>query len=216
MRYRLSDGHSNQPLLLYVGRLGPEKKLNRLKLVLDSNPGCRLAFVGHGPAEDQLKREFEGYPVYFAGKLVGETFYFFPCRLIFNICKSTGDDLSKAFASVDVFTMPSDTETLGFVVMESLASGVPAVGVAAGGLPDIIDSGLTGFLADNNEDMKDFSEKVRILTTDKKLRQQMSMASVDWAKNWNWESATSVLRNQQYRRAINNFEEKLKQYTCNP
>ena len=38
--------------------------------------------------------------------------------------------------------MPSDTETLGFVVMEALASGVPVVGVAAGGLIDIIDNNV--------------------------------------------------------------------------
>ena len=46
--------------------------------------------------------------------------------------------MSRAFASGDIFVMPSDSETLGFVVLEAMASGVPVVGVAAGGLVDLI------------------------------------------------------------------------------
>lgn len=49
-----------------------------------------------------------------------------------------GEDLSKAYASGDVFVMPSESETLGFVVLEAMASQVPVVAVAAGGLTDII------------------------------------------------------------------------------
>lgn len=49
-----------------------------------------------------------------------------------------GEDLSKAYASGDVFVMPSESETLGFVVLEAMASRVPVVAVAAGGLTDII------------------------------------------------------------------------------
>jgi sulfoquinovosyltransferase len=67
----------------------------------------------------ELKTYFAGYPVHFAGELHGE-------------------ELSRAFASGDIFVMPSDSETLGFVVLEAMASGVPVVGVAAGGLVDLI------------------------------------------------------------------------------
>jgi predicted secreted protein len=59
-------------LLLYVGRLGAEKKLDKLKVVLDRNPGARLALVGAGPAEQALKEHFRGYPVNFVGQLSGE------------------------------------------------------------------------------------------------------------------------------------------------
>lgn len=50
----------------------------------------------------------------------------------------TGEPLHQAFASADVFLMPSESETLGFVVLEAMASGVPVVAVAAGGIVDII------------------------------------------------------------------------------
>ena len=49
-----------------------------------------------------------------------------------------GGELSAAYASADIFMMPSETETLGFVALEAMASGLPVVAVAAGGLTDII------------------------------------------------------------------------------
>jgi len=55
-----------------------------------------------------------------------------------------GQELSEAYASADVFVMPSETETLGFVVLEAMASGVPVVAVAAGGLTDIVTHNTTG------------------------------------------------------------------------
>lgn len=58
-----------------------------------------------------------------------------------------GEALSQAYASADIFIMPSETETLGFVVLEAMASGLPVVSVAAGGLTDIITQpGVTGTL----------------------------------------------------------------------
>lgn len=98
--------------------------------------------------------------------------------------------------------MPSDTETLGFVVMEALASGVPVVGVAAGGLIDIIEDGNIGYLVDNNDEMEEFSRKVKELAENPSLRRNMSINAVNWATKWNWETATSKLRNIQYRKAI--------------
>ena len=49
-----------------------------------------------------------------------------------------GEELSAAYASADIFMMPSETEALGFVALEAMASGLPVVAVAAGGLTDII------------------------------------------------------------------------------
>lgn len=56
-----------------------------------------------------------------------------------NLCVPLGEELSQSFASADVFLMPSDSETLGFVVLESMASGVPVIGANAGGIPNLID-----------------------------------------------------------------------------
>lgn len=98
--------------------------------------------------------------------------------------------------------MPSDTETLGFVVLEALASGIPVVGVAAGGLLDIIENNSTGFLAENNEDMCDFSEKVDKLVNNRELLKAFSNNAIEYAMRWSWKAATEKLRNSQYRKAI--------------
>ena len=186
MRERLSNGYPDAALLLYVGRLGKEKKVNRLKKVLNDNPGARLALVGSGPAEGELRELFKDYPnVYFVGPL-------------------TGVALSEAFASSDIFLMPSDSETLGFVVLEALASGIPVVGVAAGGLIDIIDHEKTGYLAVNGDDMTEFSAHTTTLIQNIELRKQIGQQAREYAVKWSWESATSILRNIQYQQAITN------------
>ena len=120
MRSRLTDGHPEAPLLIYVGRLGTEKRLRDLKDVLARIPEARLAVVGKGPDMEALQAHFADTKTVFTGLL-------------------SGVELSQAFAAADVFTMPSDSETLGFVVLESMASGVPVVGCNAGGIPSIID-----------------------------------------------------------------------------
>lgn len=72
MKRLLSDGHPEDPLLIYVGRLGLEKRLTALKRVLEEIPSARLAFIGKGPYEDQLKEHFKGMNVHFAGQYTGD------------------------------------------------------------------------------------------------------------------------------------------------
>jgi sulfoquinovosyltransferase len=114
----------------------------------------------------------------------------------------TDDELSAAFASADLFVMPSDSETLGFVVLEAMASGIPVVGVAAGGLVDIIQNEKTGYLVSNSEDMVEFSKMTKELIENKERRIEFGAAARSWSMQWSWEAATSKLRNIQYRRAI--------------
>ena len=78
-----------------------------------------------GPEKAALEAHFKGTNTVFTGMI-------------------TGDDLAAAYASIDLFVMPSESETLGFVVMEAMASGVPVVAVAAGGLLDILTKPVRG------------------------------------------------------------------------
>ncbi|MEP0886512.1 glycosyltransferase family 1 protein, partial [Trichocoleus sp. ST-U3] len=129
MRSHLSQGHPEKPLLLYVGRLGAEKEIDRIKLVLDAIPGARLALVGDGPNRNALEKHFAGTPTHFVGYL-------------------TGKELGSAFASADAFIFPSRTETLGLVLLEAMAAGCPVVAARSGGIPDIVTDGVNGYLFD--------------------------------------------------------------------
>jgi sulfoquinovosyltransferase len=184
MRERMSDGHPNDFLMVYIGRLGAEKRLKDIKAMLQRMPKARLCIVGAGPQKEELEEYFKGEKCLFTGQL-------------------SGDDLSSAFASADAFVMPSDSETLGFVVLESMASGVPVVGAAAGGILDLIDDGKTSFFAQPG----DTDGFVRRLTQlqDAKFRKKMGKAARAEAERWGWEAATLHLRDVQYEKAVHNF-----------
>eukprot|EP00560_Eucampia_antarctica_P008914 CAMPEP_0197825200 /NCGR_PEP_ID=MMETSP1437-20131217/2322_1 /TAXON_ID=49252 ORGANISM="Eucampia antarctica, Strain CCMP1452" /NCGR_SAMPLE_ID=MMETSP1437 /ASSEMBLY_ACC=CAM_ASM_001096 /LENGTH=463 /DNA_ID=CAMNT_0043425099 /DNA_START=190 /DNA_END=1578 /DNA_ORIENTATION=+ len=184
MRSEMTDGHPERFLMVYVGRLGAEKRLKDIKPILERMPNACLCMVGGGPQADELKTFFEGTNTVFTGQI-------------------SGDDLSRAFASADAFVMPSDSETLGFVVLESMASGVPVVGANAGGIPDLIKDGVDGYLVEpgNTDAYVNRLEKLR----DDKLRTDMGKAARKEAERWSWEAATSILRNVNYERAMINF-----------
>ncbi len=126
MRAYLSGGQPDDTLLLYVGRLSTEKKLESLRDVLGAVPGTRLALIGDGPARPALEAHFAGTNTLFTGYLQGEA-------------------LSQAYASADVFVFPSALETFGLVVLEAFASGIPVVAARVGGVPVVVDEGRTGY-----------------------------------------------------------------------
>ncbi|KAL5166545.1 Sulfoquinovosyl transferase SQD2 [Glycine soja] len=185
MRLRLSNDEPDKPLIIHVGRLGVEKSLDFLKRLMDRLPDARIAFVGDGPYREELEKMFEGMPAVFTGMLGGE-------------------ELSQAYASGDVFVMPSESETLGFVVLEAMSSGIPVVAARAGGIPDIIPAdqdGKTSYLYDPG-DLEDCLSKLRPLLHNKELRETMGKAAREEMEKYDWKAATRKIRNEQYNAAI--------------
>lgn len=168
MRFRLTDGHPDDPLLVYVGRLSAEKDIERLRPILEALPGVRLALVGDGPHRKALEEHFAGLPVYMAGFLRGE-------------------ELAEAYASSDVFVMPSRTETLGLVVLEAMSSGLPVVGARAGGIPEMIVDGVTGTLFDTEGQAV---EAIRSLLACPEKRRSAGLAARAHAAEHSWKAAT--------------------------
>ncbi|HEU4429270.1 MAG TPA: glycosyltransferase [Myxococcota bacterium] len=173
MRERLAGGRVDRPLLLYVGRLAAEKNLHSLAPVLAELPGVRLAFVGDGPERARLERTYRKLPVTFAGFLSGE-------------------DLAAAYASADVFVMPSATETLGFVALEAMASGLPVVAADAGGLREVVEHEETGFLYDPAES-KGALEPVRRILGSRTLAADLARSGRAAAERCSWRSETRAL-----------------------
>lgn len=185
----MSEGHPNDFLMVYIGRLGAEKRLKDIKPVLERMPGTRLCIVGGGPQERVLREHFAGTPTHFVGQL-------------------RGDELSRAFASADVFVMPSDSETLGFVVLESMASGVPVVAAEAGGVPDLIEDGATSFLVWPG-DTDAFIERLKRLREDEELRKCMGKAAKASVQHFSWDESMKYLRDVQFQLALVNFQSRL-------
>ncbi|CAN5783496.1 glycosyltransferase family 1 protein [soil metagenome] len=173
MRERLSGGHPEMPLLIYVGRLSHEKRLDWLYAPVTQLENVRLALVGSGPAEAYLKERFQGTNTVFMGYMSGQA-------------------LAEAYASADVFAFPSDTETLGFVAMEAMASGIPAVGARAGGIPDVIRHGENGFMFTPG-DLGDLTEQLGKLLFDAELRSKLGRQARADMEVWGWRAATEKL-----------------------
>jgi sulfoquinovosyltransferase len=165
-----------------------EKRLKDLRSVLDRMADdTRLCFVGAGPQEEELRAVFPD--AVFTGQLEGVV-------------------LSQAFASADVFCMPSDSETLGFVVLESMASGVPVVGVKAGGVQDLIQDGTNGYLVDPG-DTDAFYDRLTKLKHNVTLKQRMAVVGREEMEQWSWKASMAKLRDEQYTLAREQFSVRL-------
>ncbi len=174
MRSRLSQGHPESPLLLYVGRLSAEKEIDSIKPILQAIPQARLALVGDGPYRQDLEKHFAGTPTYFAGYLAGQ-------------------DLASAFASADAFIFPSRTETLGLVLLEAMAAGCPVVAARSGGIPDIVQDGVNGYLFDPADEQGAVTATQRLLGNQVE-RDTLRHNARREAERWGWAAATHQLQ----------------------
>ncbi|TFE01760.1 glycosyltransferase family 4 protein [Jeotgalibacillus salarius] len=129
MRERLTNGQPDKTLLLFVGRLAAEKEIERIRPLLDHSDDFCLAIVGDGPNRALLEEEFAHTNTIFTGFM-------------------HGDELAQAYASADVFAFPSTTETLGLVLMEAMAAGLPVLAANSGPTAEQIVNGETGILFD--------------------------------------------------------------------
>lgn len=173
MRSRLTEGHPESPLLLYVGRLSPEKDIEAIKPILESIPNARLALVGGGPHQEALEKYFANTPTFLAGYMKGET-------------------LASAFASADAFMFPSKTETLGLVLLEAMAAGCPVVAAGTGGITDIVDDGVNGYLFDPNDPNGAIVATQRLLSNSIERERVRTEARLE-AERWGWKAATQQL-----------------------
>jgi phosphatidylinositol alpha 1,6-mannosyltransferase len=157
-------------LVGYVGRLAPEKELD-LMAVLLRDPRYSLVVVGGGPDEKRLR-----------GVLPTATF----------TGVLDGADLGRAYASLDVFVHTGRHETYCQSAQEALASGVPVVAPAAGGLLDVVEDGRTGLLY-RPGDADALAAHVHRLAGDSQFRRRMALAARASVRGRSWAGVNDEL-----------------------
>jgi phosphatidyl-myo-inositol dimannoside synthase len=130
-------------IILTVGRWDPAERykgadtlISALPNVLRIVPETALVLVGGG--EDRPRLE----------KLAAETGVAEQTRFLSGL---TADDLFACYANCDIFALPSSGEGFGFVFLEAMALSKPVIGGAHGGIPDVVQDGVTGLLVPHGE-----------------------------------------------------------------
>lgn len=155
-------------VLGFVGRLSVEKNIAGLvqvqsELEAMGHESFRFLIVGHGGDEAWLRERLPR--AQFTGVLRGE-------------------ELAAAYASMDLFVFPSHTDTFGNVVLEALASGVPAVVTPDGGPKTIVEDGVTGRIVPDAE----FTAAVAEILHDPAQHAAMRTAARSYALTASWDA----------------------------
>jgi glycosyltransferase involved in cell wall biosynthesis len=190
-RYELPD----KPTLLFVGRLDKEKNIQvliRASAVIQEKVDFHIVIVGKGKEEEPLKELVEELGL---EKMVTFTAYL-PKK-----------DLPNIYKVADIFVMPSIAELQSLVTMEAMACGLPVVGANAVALPHLIKDKRNGFLFTPG-DYKELAQKLLLLLTDKKLREQMGKESLEIIKDHDMSTVVVKVENV--------YKEVIKNYKSNP
>lgn len=159
----------DEKLLLHISNFRAVKRpLDVIKVfrkVQEKIP-ARLLMVGEGPEMPRVIEQVNNWglqeKVFFLGKQ---------------------DEVSQLVSLADLVLLPSEKESFGLVLLEAMACGVPAVASDAGGIPEVIEHGKTGFLSPvgNTDEMADHA--IRLLQ-DNAMYESFSKAGLERVKNY--------------------------------
>ncbi len=148
--------------LFYAGRVSLEKNLpflaDAFKRLCQNRRDVALVIAGDGPYLADMQKSLQGLPAYFLGI-------------------QNDESLPGLYASSDLFVFPSKTDTLGQVVIESQAAGLPVLVSNHGGPQEVMDDGITGLVLPT-EDPTVWVNAIEDLLNDTAKRQRMSRSAV--------------------------------------
>lgn len=168
MRARFGAG-PDTVVVAYIGRIAAEKGLAVAAAAmrrLEGDTSIRFVVVGEGPYEQRL-RSLSPAGAVFTGRLSGEA-------------------LSEAYASADLFVFPSTTDTFGQVLLEAMASSLPVVAAAAGPTREVVGEEAGAFVQAGDDAA--LAAEIHRLATDPAGRSHMAAAALRAARARSWRS----------------------------
>ncbi|HEX4795344.1 MAG TPA: glycosyltransferase [Humisphaera sp.] len=147
--------------LLYCGRVSAEKNLRVLadsfRKLCTKRHDATLVIAGDGPYVPALQKQLTGLPAHFLGRLEDH-------------------QLSPLYANSDLLLFPSRTDTLGQVVLEAQACGLPVIVSNEGGPQEMMADGITGLVLPAT-DADAWANQINLLLADEPRRQRMSRSA---------------------------------------
>ncbi len=167
--------------ILFVGRLHPVKGvrylLQAMKIVYEKMPDAKLILVGDGEERELLEKLADNLEirecVEFAGRVPHER---------------VQDYMNQA----EVFVLPSLSEGFPVTILEAMACGLPVVATRVGGLPDVIEDGVNGYLVKAKEP-SEIAEALLKLLQDEQLWETISKTNKQKVNDYSWERVALAL-----------------------
>ncbi len=176
-------------LLIYTGRLGPEKNLPMLLRAFagasKAYENLALLIVGAGPERDNLEDRVRHMGIADRVGFTGLVPY---------------AQLPRYLAVADAFVTASVTEVHPYTVIEAMASGLPVLGILSPGVGDTVEDGVTGLLA-SQDDLAEFTAKMVRLVTQQECREEMGRQACSAAKNYDIKRTSRLLLDR-YQRLV--------------
>ncbi len=167
-------------LLIYTGRLGPEKNLEFLLQafagVVQAVENARLLLVGDGPLKEDLKELAKNLRITDSIQFAGLIPY---------------NNMPGYLAMCDAFVTASVTEVHPLSVIEAMGAGLPVMGIHSPGVGDTVEDGITGFLS--TADLPAFTAKLTRLCLQTQLRQKMGRAARKASNQYAIERTTKIM-----------------------
>lgn len=177
--YRPIETEKSYAYILYVGRIALRKGLDTLlncaKIVVEKYPSIIFNVVGTGPLLDTMIRK-----AYSMGLQNNVSFLGYVSK----------EKLQKLYKNATIQILPSDYEGLPTVLLEAMSSGLPVIATAVGGNPEVISSGINGFLVEPR-DYQGISASIFELLENRTLRDKIKKsARKTIEENYTWNIIT--------------------------
>jgi 1,2-diacylglycerol 3-alpha-glucosyltransferase len=189
-------------LLTYMGRLGPEKNLSFLmqsfSAIAMSFNGVHLLFIGGGAERQNLEEQARYLDISDKVHFTGQVPY---------------ENLPSYLVSADVFVTASISEVHPLSLIESMATGLPAVGIQSPVIGDIIEDGVNGLLAPT-QDLAIFTAKIARIVSDHEYRHQLAANARESAKLYSISRTANIMLSH-YDRLVTQAKKKKRKFRIN-
>jgi glycosyltransferase involved in cell wall biosynthesis len=169
----------DRPLeVVFAGRLAAEKRVEDLLRAVADVPEARLTVVGDGPRRGALEAEARALGV--------------EARVGWLGAVAWGPALLDVLRRSSVLVLPSATEGLPLVLVEAMSQGTPVVATRVGGVPELVEDGVTGLLVPPGRP-DELARALRALLEDPPLRRRLARAALDGARRHTLEAQLGKL-----------------------